>query len=89
MPLRLFLRSQLIPQHLESNDTGKDAPPEKLTLAFATADVTLTGWRLDRLADDIRDGELLAVRALPTRYANLDKTKCAVAAIMVEPVGKD
>ena len=67
----------------------QDSPPEKLTLAFATADVTLTGWRLDRIADDLRDGELLAVRALPTRYANLDKTKCAVASIAVEPVSKE
>jgi len=67
---------------------SQDAPPEKLTIAFATADVTLTGWRLDRLADDLRDGDLLAVRALPARYANLDKTKCSVASITVEPVGK-
>jgi hypothetical protein len=57
-------------------------------IAFATADVTLTGWRLDRMADDIRDGDFLAVRTLPTRYANLDKTKCCVATITVEPIIK-
>ena len=51
--------------------------------------MTLTGWRLDRLADDLRDGDLLAVRSLPARYANLDKSKCSVASITVEPVGKD
>lgn len=51
-------------------------------------DVTLTGWRFDRLADDLRDGDLLAVRSLPTRYANLDQTKCAVASITIEPVGE-
>jgi len=83
-----FHTSQLLHYRLAANEGGKDAPPEKLTIAFATADVTLTGWRLDRLADDLRDGDLLAVRALPARYANLDKTKCSVASITVEPVGK-
>lgn len=82
-----FHTSQLLHYRLAANDTaGKDAPPEKLTIAFATADVTLTGWRLDRIADDLRDGDLLAVRPLPARYANLDKTKCAIASIAVEPV---
>ena len=81
-----FHTSQLLHYRLAENEGGKDAPPEKLTIAFATADVTLTGWRLDRIADDIRDGDLLAVRALPARYANLDKTKCSVASIAVEPV---
>jgi hypothetical protein len=84
-----FHTTQLLHYRLESNDGGKDAPPEKLTIAFATADVTLAGWRLDRIADHLRDGDLLTVRALPARYANLDKSKCAVASISVEPVGKD
>ena len=56
------------------------------SLIIATADVTLTGWRLDRIADTLRDGDFLAVRSLPSRYANLDKTKCSVATITVEPV---
>jgi hypothetical protein len=83
-----FHASQLLHYRLETNEGGKDAPAEKLTIAFATADVTLTGWRLDRLADRLRDGDLLAVVALPARYANLDKSKCAVASITVEPVAK-
>ncbi len=70
----------------ENGVPNRDAPPEKLTTAFATADVTLTGWRLDRIADDLRDGDLLAVRALPARYANPDKSKWAVASITVGPV---
>ena len=52
---------------VRNNEGDKHAPPEKLSLAFATADVTLTtltGWRLDRIADDLRDGLLLAVSAL-------------------------
>jgi len=83
-----FHASQLLHYRLEANEGGKDAPPEKLSLAFATADVTLTGWRLDRIADDLRGGDLLAVRTLPTRYAQLDVAKPQIAAITVEPVGK-
>ena len=45
--------------------------------------------RLDRLADDLRDGDFLAVRALPARYATLDKTKCSVASISVTPIAKE
>lgn len=85
-----FHASQLLHYHLVANEGGNDGTPqgasEKLTIAFATADVTLTGWRLHRLADDLRDGDLLAVRSLPARYANLDTTKCTVASIAVEPV---
>jgi len=76
-----FHTSQLLHYRREANEGDKDAPPENLTLAIATADVTLTGWRLDRIADDRRDGDLPAVRSLPSRYANLDKAKCIVATI--------
>jgi hypothetical protein len=83
-----FHASQLLHYRLEANEGGQGAPPEKLTLAFATADVTLTGWRLDRIADDLRGGDLLAVRTLLTRYAQLDVAKPQVATITVEPVSK-
>jgi hypothetical protein len=62
--------------------------PEKLALAFATADVTLTGCRLDRIADSLRDGQLLAVRAVPARYAGIDNSKPTVASITIEPIIK-
>ena len=51
--------------------------------------MVIVGWRLERLAEYLRDGELLAVRALLTRYANLDQNKTYVASITVEPVSKD
>lgn len=84
-----FHASQLLHYRLEANEGGKDDAPEKLTLAFATADVTLTGSRLERVSDHLRDGNLLAVRIFPTRYAGLDKTKCAVTSISVEPIRKE
>ncbi len=82
-----FHIGQLLHYRLEPNSSDEtDAPPEKLTLAFATADAVILGWKLSTLAKHLRDGDLLSVRALPTSYANLHKSKCAVAAIAVEPV---
>jgi hypothetical protein len=49
---------------------------------------TPTGWRLDHLTRHLRDGDLLAVRSLPSRYGTLDPTDVFVAKIMVEPIGK-
>src|SRR6266545_2224146 len=82
-----FHTGQLLHYRLEPNSSDEtDAPPERLTLAFATTDAVILGRKLSTLAKHLRDGDLLSVRALPTRYANLDKSKCAVAAIAVEPV---
>ena len=42
-----FHTGQLIDYRLEPNSSDeKDAPPDKLTLAFATADVVMLGWKL-------------------------------------------
>ena len=82
-----FATSQLLHYHLGANDEpDHDAPPEKLAIAFATADVTLTGWRLRWLSDCLCEGNLLAVRSLPARYGNLDPTELFVARISVEPI---
>jgi len=85
-----FHASQLLHYRLGANDDERnDVPPEKLCIAFATADVTLTGWRLNRVTEHLRDGNLLALRSIPTRYANVDPTDLVVASISVEPVGKE
>ena len=68
--------------------TPIDATPKKLSIVFATANVTLTGWRLNRITEHLRDGDLLAVRAISIRYANVDPTALIVANITVEPMGK-
>ena len=87
-----FHSSQLLHYRLEANEGGNggtpQGAPDKLTIAFATADVTLTGWRLDRLADDLRDGDLLAVRILPKRYAEAVGHGAFVASITVTPIAK-
>ena len=85
-----FHASQLLHYRLGANDDERnDVPPEKLCIAFATADVTLTGWRLNRVTEHLRDGNLLALRSIPTRYANVDPTALIVESIAVEPIRKE
>jgi hypothetical protein len=84
-----FHTSQLIDYTLEPNpDTGEDknAPPQKLTVAFSTADVVVLAWRLARLADLLRENELATVHVLPERYAEVESARPFVASIMVTPI---
>ena len=84
---RGFHTSQLIDYTLEPNPDAaddKDAPPQKLALAFSTADVVVLGWRLGRLADLLRENKLVAVCILPKRYADLDRAKVFVSSIKIE-----
>ena len=87
---RGFHTGQLIDYRLEPNSSDdKNGPPDKLTLAFATADVIILGWKLSNLANHLRDGDLLWVRSAPARYANLDPYKTYVASITVTPIPKE
>jgi hypothetical protein len=54
-------------------EDDKNAPPQKLALAFSTADVVVLGWRLGLLADKLQENDLAAVRALAKRYADVGK----------------
>jgi hypothetical protein len=91
---RGFHTSQLIDYTLEPNpDAGDDggraqAPPQKLALAFSTADVVLLGWRLGLLADKLQENDLAAVRILPKRYAEVDRHMPFVASITITPIAK-
>ena len=87
---RGFHTGQLIDYRLEPNSSDeKDAPPDKLTLAFATADVEVLGWKLSNLAEHLRDGDLLSVRSRPARYAHLERSKCSVVSIAVTPLSQE
>lgn len=82
----------MIDYTLEPNpDVGQDktAPPQKLAVAFSTADVVILGWRLGRLADLLRENELATVHVLPKRYADLESIKPFVAAVIITPIHKD
>ena len=86
---RGFHTSQLIEYSLEPNpDAGddKNAPPQKFALAFSTADVVILGWRLGLLADKLQENDLAAVRALPKRYADVDRHTPFVASITVTSI---
>jgi len=50
--------------------------------------VVLLGWRLERLTEKLQENDLAAVRTLPKRYADFDRTKPFVASITITPVGK-
>ena len=46
-----------------SGDTN--TPPDQLTLDYPAAVVTLVGWRLDLLAEELRFGHVVRVRVVP------------------------
>lgn len=57
-------------------------------LAFSTADVTILGWRLARLANALRDNELGAVRTSDKSLGELQPAKPCVASIVITPIEK-
>jgi hypothetical protein len=81
----------LIDCTLEPNpDAGQDknAAPQKLTLAFSTADVVILGWRLGRLADLLREIDLATVYVLPNRNADLDYGRPFIVSIIITPISR-
>jgi hypothetical protein len=88
---RAFHSSQLIEYTLEPNpdaEDDKNEPPQKLALAFSTADVVVLGWRLSHLADKLQENDLAAVRALSKRYAEVDRHMPFVVSIAITPIAK-
>jgi hypothetical protein len=86
---RGFHTSQLIEYTLEPNpdaEDDKNEPPQKLALAFSTADVVILGWRLGHLADRLQENNLAAVRILPERYAEAVGHMPFIASITVTPI---
>jgi hypothetical protein len=86
-----FNTSQLIGFSVAPNPDAKadkNEPPQKLSLVFSTADVVLLGWRLDFLADKLRENTLVAVGIIPKRYAELERAPVFVATIKIEAVAK-
>ncbi len=86
-----FSANQLIQYSLEPNpDAGdnKNAPPQKLSLAFSTADVVILGWRLARLADCLRENNLAVVLFRPECNDGIDRKNVFVASIKITPVDK-
>jgi hypothetical protein len=88
---RAFHSSQLIEYTLEPNpdaEDDKNEPPQKLALAFSTADVVVLGWRLGHLVDKPQENDLAAVRVLPKRYAEAVGHSAFVASIAITPIAE-
>ncbi len=79
---------QLCHYTLEANEGGGDEPPERLTLAFPTADVVLTGARLGKLVELLHDHSLGSVTPLDARYSNALGKAPWVARILVSRIDK-
>ena len=83
-----FPVGQLCHYTLEANEGGGDAPPERLTLAFPTADVVLLGARLAKLVEMIHDHSLGSVTPLGARYSEALGKAPWVASIVISRIDK-
>ncbi len=84
-----FAKGQLIQYTLEPETGGApDAPSERLTLAFSTADVVVLGARLDYLTARLCDQTLSSVRPVSGRYKELNPDHPWVAEILIRPLPK-
>ena len=84
-----FPYSQLMGYTLErvpESEHQSDAPEDRLHLFSSTHDVTLTGWRLRPLVNMVRQGTLASVRALDTRYSQVNTKQPFIARIKIAPV---
>jgi hypothetical protein len=50
--------------------------------------VVILGWRLDLIANNLRDNQLASVRVLPQRFAQLEGNRPFVASIAITPIAK-
>ena len=84
-----FPAGQLCHYTLESNEGSGDEPPERLTLAFPTADVVLLGARLEPVVKALHERALAAVMPIDARYAGTLGKQPWVARVEISHVGKD
>ena len=79
LPYAQFLFAELLPN--PALEKAADAPPEKLLVRFAAAEVTLLGIGLKSLERAIQHYELKFVQAVDRRYAATWKTRVAAVTI--------
>jgi hypothetical protein len=82
-----FPYAQLLEFVLDSNSSS-DAP-QRLLLAFPSHDVTVTGFRLHLLCDQLDQHEGMKLKVEDSRFANLHLDKPFVCAISVATVPPD
>ena len=84
-----FPINHLVDYSIEPNPNASDdknQPPQKLSLAFSSADVVVLGWRLDSLADNLRENQLSALCVIPKRYGEIERSLPFVASIKITPL---
>ena len=87
LPYAQLLYAETIPNPaLEKN---ADAPPEKLVICFAVAEVTLLGSGLQAVARKIQKYDLNFVKAIDRRFAATLKTHVAAVAITLTKEGNE
>jgi hypothetical protein len=79
LPYAQFLYAELTPNPALQKDA--DAPPERLMIFFAVANVTLLGSGLRYLERAIQKYELRFVKSAARRYASALKTHVAAVAV--------
>lgn len=79
LPYAQFLYAKMIPN--PALETKPDAPPEKLLLHFAVAEVAVLGSGLTRLEDKIQKYELKFVKAADRRFTATLNTHVAAVTI--------
>ena len=84
-PIRCL--NQYILQPNSESDGDVNTPPDQLTLEYPVAVVTLEGWRLDLLAEELRFGHVVRVRVVPPPNTNAKVDEPHVTRIWVYEVG--
>ena len=79
LPYAQFLYAEMMPNPALEKDA--DAPPEKLLICFAAAEVTVLGSGLKSLERAIQKYELKFVKSADRRYAATMKTHVAAVAV--------
>jgi len=69
------------------NDSDTDSPPDQLTLEYPAAVVTLEGWRLDLLAQELRFGHVVRIRVVPPPSTTSKVEEPHVTRIWVRELG--
>ena len=82
-PIRCLNQYTLEPNPDSNGDTDTDTPPDQLTLDYPAAVVTLEGWRLDLLAEELRFGHVFRVCVVPPPITPSDLNEPYVIRIWV------
>jgi hypothetical protein len=84
-PIRCL--NQYILQANPDSNGETDTPPDELTLDYPVAVVTLVGWRLDLLAEELRFGHVVRIRVVPPPTTTSKVEEPHVTRIWVRELG--